>query len=149
MMKKTMKVLTVISIFAASFLLTKISTAATWYTQTVDSNGDVGSFSAIAIDSGGNPHFSYLDYSNGNLKYGYWDGSAWQTQTAESSSNYVGLYTSITLDSSNNPHISHYEQQANYDLKYAYYDGTSWQNQTIDSTGQVGGRWTPKFGQPE
>ena len=40
MMKKTTKVFTVISVFAASFLLTNLSTAATWNVETIDSSGN-------------------------------------------------------------------------------------------------------------
>jgi hypothetical protein len=94
------------------------------------------------LDSSGNPHISYFDLSNGDLKYTAWTGSAWNTQTVDSGGTvggygYVGYYTSLALDSSGNPHISYYDS-INGDLKYAAWTGSAWNIQTVDSTGDVG-----------
>jgi len=40
-----------------------------WVIQTVDSDGNVGEFNSIAVDSSGYAHISYHDYTNGDLKY--------------------------------------------------------------------------------
>ncbi len=49
-----------------------------WYVGTLDSSGDVGKFSSIAIDRYDSPHISYCDVTNGYLKYAYFPGGLLQ-----------------------------------------------------------------------
>jgi hypothetical protein len=74
-------------------------------------------YSSITLDKGGNPHISYFDQLNNDLKYARWDSSAWTIQTVDSTGN-IGMYTSIALDKDGNPCIS-YLDYGNGDLKYA------------------------------
>jgi len=112
---------------------TYLCSTAVWQIDTVDSTGNVGMYSSIAIDSSTHPHISYQSVmgsiSTYSLKYAHFDGYGWLTPTVQGggSSLSVGWCTSIALDSSNNPRISHgISTYTNY-LGYAYSNGTSWQ----------------------
>lgn len=126
-----------------------------WSAVVVDSYGDTGYYSSLALSSGGNPRISYY-YANdasgsrtGDLKYAYCNTGAaclttptdWTVVTIDSTGD-VGGYTSIALDSSGNPRIAYYDF-TNMDLKYAFCDAncqtaSNWTKVTVDSTGAVG-----------
>ncbi len=111
-----------------------VCTASTWYVQTLDSSGNLGQYSCLALDGGGHPHITYYDATWGNLKYA--NGSTGDIRTVDSAGN-VGHFTSVALDASGYPHISYYDA-TNRDLKYAAWNGTTWDIQTVASVGGVG-----------
>ena len=104
-----------------------------WNIQVVDSGGVTGwdgQFNSISIDSSGSPHISYCAFDatyHGYLKYAWWDGSGWSTQTVDPAG--AGWFTSIDLDSQGKPHISYYGY---YSLQYASWDGSKWKIEIVD-----------------
>ncbi len=56
----------------------------------------------MPLTGDGNPHISYYDETNRDLKYTYFDGDEWQIETVDSVNN-VGQYTSLALDGDGNP----------------------------------------------
>lgn len=101
-----------------------------WQIETVDSLGDVGWDTSIALDDCGNPHISYYDSTEGTLKYAHWTGSAWHIEAVDDVGQggvgYIAWDTSIALDRLGYPHISYcYSVAPNADgtLKYARWDG--------------------------
>lgn len=104
-------------------------------TQIVHSKEQVGGSNSIALDNYGNPHISYRDATNENLKYTHYNGLSWKTETIVSTE-LGGSATSIAIDKNNYPHISHVKNMKffNSSLEYTFYNGISWKTETIDST---------------
>ncbi|MFO1312309.1 MAG: hypothetical protein U1F41_09625 [Burkholderiales bacterium] len=88
---------------------------------TVDSGGDLGFYSAMAIGSDGFPVVSYHDFGNGRLKVAKCinaNCSGTATITPVDSGSGVGQYTSIAIGTDGFPVVSYYDS-ANGDLKVA------------------------------
>jgi len=92
----------------------------------VDSSGDVGLYTSIAIGTDGNPVISYWDGDNSALKVAHCGNtlcSAGNSITTVDSANVVGLYTSIAIGTDDNPVISYFEE-TNGNLKVAHCGNT-------------------------
>jgi len=112
-----------------------------WYIYTIDSVGIESVESvvwciSIAIDSNNGVHISYLDYTNGDLKYTTNASGTWKIYTIDSEGD-VGVDTSTAIDSNGRVHISYYDWGKS-DLKYATNASGTWKVYTIDSEGDVG-----------
>jgi hypothetical protein len=106
-----------------------------WTITKLIRGADVGVNSSLALYEG-NPRIAYFDDTHDDLRYAFWDGSAWQDLVVDFVGE-VGLHPSLVLDSAGNPRISYYDI-TNKHLKYAYWTGSAWSASTIDSNPNVG-----------
>ncbi len=116
-----------------------------WNIQTVDSEGSVGWYTSLALDSSGNPHISYFDATNHGLKYAVYNSSHWNIEMIDSTDSAgatAGLYSSLALDAGGNPHISYFGYDFNVysstQLRYATFDGSAWDIQMLSGPGHRG-----------
>ena len=111
---------------------------------TVDSTGDVGFFTSIAIGTDGLPVVSYYDDTNGDikvLKCGNNACSEGNTITVVDTTGEAGWYTSITIGTDDFPVIS-YQDTTNADLKVLKCGNAACSSGNtitpVDTTGNVG-----------
>ena len=126
-----------------------------WLTPvTVDSGGQLGRDTSIAVNANGDPVISYYDAApNDDLRFAICDLSAtgcdqdtdWTKYTVDSGGQ-VGQYSSIAVDANGDPVIS-YNDAGSDDLKFARCDmsatscdqDTDWTlKYTVDSSGTAG-----------
>jgi len=87
---------------------------------TLETDGNVGEYTSVAIGDDGNPVISHYDTTNDDLElYVCADAacSSGTNVTLETTGN-VGSYTSLAIGDDGNPVISHYDS-TNDDLEFA------------------------------
>jgi hypothetical protein len=109
---------------------------ATWSITRVDTAGDVGPYTALALDASWESHIAYYDAQSGTLRYARRVVGEWLVQTVDDSGD-VGQYAAIALDWFDQPAISYYDATRGA-LKVAQWTGSDWLIQTVDDGGDVG-----------
>jgi hypothetical protein len=103
-----------------------------------------GDYTSISLDSNDNPHISYCDFENYDLKYAYKTNDIWVTEVVDSEGE-VGHYSSIIIDEDGIPHISYVYLtkgiSLHFDLKYASKNEDTWEIQSINKEGDIR-KWT-------
>ncbi len=106
-------------------------TDAGWKFEVVDSDGKVGYYNTMKIDSYGNIHIVYYDSTQKALKYAVKTGNKW-TKTIVDKKDDPGRFTSMFIDDDNNVHVSYYVESKK-ELRYALFNGKKWEIQTVIS----------------
>ena len=111
--------------------------AGSWQISTVDSQGDVGRFPSLALDSQDKPVISYFEStgdSTGYVKVARWDGSQWDIQRVDKleavALGHFGARktSSLVLDAADNPIVAYSDETV---VKLALWDGSSWMIDTV------------------
>ena len=106
----------------------------TWVIRNIDTEGEAGRYSSIAIDSNDKVHISYCCGSCYHLRYATNAGGSWTVPCYPENSGVNG-HTSIKLDKNNKAHISY---QAGTTLKYTNNTSGSWNKVVVDDRSSTG-----------
>jgi hypothetical protein len=107
-----------------------------WLVKTLDWDAQTGKWNTMVLDKQGNPHLSFDAFVSGQLKYAYWDGSAWVIRPVDARTDSEqpgrGMGNCLILDRNGLPMISYFEDAA---FKYARQsqDG-KWSIETLASS---------------
>ena len=118
----------------------------------VDSEGDVGQYSSLALTDGDLPRIAYYDRTNGAVKYafnneGCEESATWTETTFKTVGDIptdVDRAISLALDSNGDPRIAYYDVDGGKNLEYAICktgcetDGADWADSTADESNDVG-----------
>lgn len=143
-MKPLLLILIIASLFTAGCYENGVTP--TWSTVVVDSNGNVGEYCSIAIDSNGKAHIAYFDYQIdeqlgddlvpfGNLKYASNTSGDWEVVTIYTG---AGMLPRICVDNNDKVHIIHSKLGTSdlpeiLDLLYTTNENGFWETVTIGS----------------
>ena len=89
-MKKRYIIIFLSLLLLFSFPVTHVQASMVWTTQLVDPTYGFRMSTSLALDSSGNPHISYYDATNNDLKYASWNGASWNIQIVDSAGD-VGI----------------------------------------------------------
>ncbi len=120
---------------ASSHLMYVTSSGSKWSLSPLETVGDVGSQSVIAIDNAGNTHIVYIDRTdatNPKLMYVTNANGGWQDEFISNNAS----SPSMTLSSNGKVYVSFFNSSVNQ-LKYATNANGNWVVNTVDS-GQFG-----------
>lgn len=113
-----------------------------WSVYTIDTSGNVGEFSSLAIDSEDILHAAYYDRTEEAIYYAYGTGSSWNTEMIDPSVGYLGgtlgSYVDIEIDGNDNVHVVYCcNSVTEQSLYYATKDGTNWNSATVATSSIV------------
>ena len=111
-----------------------------WNIEPVDTSLVYTFSSSLAIDSEGNPRFSYYGAETGQgwlLKYASRDSTGWYIETVDDRGIDRGYMNSLALDSNDNPHIAYiaWFWEVDWDsleVWYTWKEGNEWQIEVVD-----------------
>jgi len=116
---------------------------ASWNVETVDATNRTGISTSMALDAANRPHVAYHDWTDGRLKYAYYDGT-WHVEDlaaiGQSPFNYVPRALSLVLDDTDRPHVVYRTSPTagSGSTEYAFRDASGWQTETVAEVSNEG-----------
>lgn len=113
-------------------------TPATWTLSTIDSAGDVGRYSSLALNpTTGRWAVGYENTGLGTFKYAEQTSKGWGVVTVDAATRGGGGYISLAFSSAGKASMSYYDAY-NADLKLASFSGVKWSTTAVASKNSVG-----------
>lgn len=101
-----------------------------WRLEVIASLGDCGRYNSLAIDSKGEPHLVYTDYTKGRLMYAYKKGGRWNYEVIDPKSG-LSDGCALALDVNDRPHCA-YDKPSKGALCYAYRNSAGWHSEVME-----------------
>jgi hypothetical protein len=99
--------------------------------ETVESEGDVGRHSALALGADELPRIAYADTTRGALHFAHRIGDTFELETID---RVPAESVSLALDSADRPHVLYHDAAAQT-LRYAFRDELGWRIEVVDAGG--------------
>ncbi|MEZ4541679.1 MAG: FG-GAP-like repeat-containing protein [Chloroflexota bacterium] len=108
-----------------------------WKIETVESMGDAGFVSVLALDGAGNAHVAYSG-SGGQLKYARRTAAGWEREKIDD--NGGGIFIGFDVDAGGKPHVVYnfYDPDGADTTYYAYRTAAGWQREILETGDQRG-----------
>ena len=115
-----------------------------WSAGPIDSEGDVGKFASLALDSFGRPHIAYLersDFFEGRVKYAHHNGDAWEFETIDTLTDleigFLGARrtTEVAVDALDRVYLAYSDRGV---LKFARKTESEWEIEEITGPRESG-----------
>jgi hypothetical protein len=103
--------------------------------ETIDNRNLTGFHPSIAVDANNNVGVAYNDGANGDLKFAWYRGGAWDVQTVDTRGT-TGQFPSLIFTRKNTPVISYYDKSKG-NLRLASATSSGWALVTLDA-GSIG-----------
>lgn len=109
-----------------------------WTTEVVDPAAVTGLCTSLALDSSGNPHIAYVNYTGRSIGHASKSGASWTISYFDTEEDH-DFYPSLAIDSLDRAHIAYWDgEYETNDLSYATQDSSGWAVTTVDTQGHVG-----------
>jgi hypothetical protein len=102
-----------------------------WESETVASQGDVGTGCSVAVDRWGRPHITYADKTNNKIVYARYVNSQWEFEDVATGVELLGN-TALALDAFDNPYVIFADVTAG-EMVYAYRSGGNWTTEVVET----------------
>jgi hypothetical protein len=102
-----------------------------WNLERVETAGDTGWYTSIALDALGNPFIAFVDGDNQTVNVAHRSGGVWTSERVDGPGQFNGN-TNIAIGTNGTVQVGYYDLRGKA-VKYAVRSGSGWRNSVVDS----------------